>query len=285
MGRSSKVMTPRNVELPNHYMTLPTSGSLHPNPGSDLLVAPSPTSSAKKPIEPRKKCLCLSAWLLGLILLCVGIVMIANFLLPMSQNNNQKLILNGGGGGQGTGMNKCLETSQGAASLEQKMVLSDFIVVATLGHADAEDSETKIKVNKVLKGFNRHEVEKHLYLEHEEAPCDLPIIQQGSSKRKPRFVFFLYRSPQDGKWRQRFMAMDSSSKLIEVIETLLEEKGVTLERRGNKKEKKKNDTTAAKEGLEKDEIKVMSSGIGLGLTQGRAQEQMIPTIVFLSVGC
>lgn len=274
MGRSSKVMTPRNVELPNHYMTLPTSGSLHPNPGSDLLVAPSPTSSAKKPIEPRKKCLCLTVWLFVLLLLCVGIVVIANFLLPsMAQGHNQKLILNG----LGTQVDKCLETAQGA-SLEQKTILSDFIVVATMGGGslNSNRNETKIKVSKILKGSERHEVEKHLFVESEAAPCDLPEVteagQHGNGK-KQKFVFFLYRSTGDGKWRQRFKAVDSSSKLIDVIETLLEEEGVTLK---NKRNKKKDRRVEEEEDEEKEEKarEVVSAGIGLGSTQGKTSRDL-----------
>jgi hypothetical protein len=66
MAKSSKVMTPRNVDLPQSVIRASDVGQKKPTGGQ------------------RKKCFCLSAWLAFLLLLCAGVVVIANYLLPKS---------------------------------------------------------------------------------------------------------------------------------------------------------------------------------------------------------
>lgn len=73
MGRKKHtVHAPRNVDLPAHVVMIPA--------GSGSSTGSSENGNGKKD-KNGKKCLCLSSWLTGLILLCVGVVVIAHYML------------------------------------------------------------------------------------------------------------------------------------------------------------------------------------------------------------
>ena len=137
MGKSSsKVLTPRNVDLPTHVIRPP-----------------------KEKINPRRKCLCLSLWLLVLLLVCGLVVLVASFLLPPGQN----LLGTSPGfpfdtGDDPQGRMDCLESV--GISLEQKTELSDLIVVGNFKEQvyreryERDDSREvlEVRVTKNLKG-------------------------------------------------------------------------------------------------------------------------------------
>ena len=76
MGRKKvTVHAPRNVDLPAHVVMIPAgSGSSGSSDGSTI-------TGKKDAKNGGKKCLCLWSWLTGLILLCVGVVVIAHYML------------------------------------------------------------------------------------------------------------------------------------------------------------------------------------------------------------
>ena len=76
MGRKKvTVHAPRNVDLPAHVVMIPAgSGSSGSSDGSTI-------TGKKDANNSGKKCLCLWSWLTGLILLCVGVVVIAHYML------------------------------------------------------------------------------------------------------------------------------------------------------------------------------------------------------------
>ncbi|XP_059088020.1 agrin-like [Tigriopus californicus] len=186
MGKSSKVMTPRNVELPTHVIL----------------------AKKEKPGHPKKKCLCLTLWLFVLLLLCVAVVIIAHFLLPQNLNQNLERL-------------ECLETA--GVGLEQKTSMSDLIVVGTFEpDPDRKHQDHKfIRVERSLKGVR----DTDDYLPFSAPPnfedCLDQTDQDGHDHEVPTpKVYFL---TQFGDlWIPRFQPMLVSDKLTQVIRDLLE---------------------------------------------------------------
>ena len=202
MAKSSAVHTPRNVDLPAHVIR--------------------PKKSSKKSENRRKRCLCLSCWLLGLVLLCAGVVVIAHFLLPTVGQTNESNIL--GENTQSVELisdNVCIDRSRDIYSLEQKLQMSETIVVGTI--------ETDvISVSKVLKENSNSgkKIEKNVRLELTEEVCHLetrsrqifflsaPILQNGSRSTHSDKL-------SSKKFRPRFRSMLTTPKLVQIIVRIL----------------------------------------------------------------
>ena len=202
MGKSSsKVLTPRNVDLPTHVIRPP-----------------------KEKINPRRKCLCLSLWLLVLLLVCGLVVLVAGFLLPGGQN----LLGTSPGfpfetGDDPQGRMDCLESV--GISLEQKTELSDLIVVGNFKEQvyreryERDDSREvlEVRVTKNLKG--RHPKREPI---HYVSPPDFDSCHHAGgadSSWDEKRVFFLTKFGDF--WVPRFQPLPISSKLTQVIKTLV----------------------------------------------------------------
>ena len=191
MGRSSKVMTPRNVDLPMHVIR---------GNNSSMAINGSLKNPAKKPEHPRKKCVCLTSWLVGLILLCIAVIILASMLLPASSVDKNNFV-----DMSSAVSDTCLEAS--GLSLEQKAVLSDAIVVGKM-------EEEGIRVQKVLKGGNR--VARKLVMREDK--CEKEV------EGKKKAIMFLQGDQNGGAWAQKFKAIPASDKVADVIKNLVEKK-------------------------------------------------------------
>ena len=208
MAKASAVHTPRNVDLPPHVIR--------------------PKKSSKKSENRRKRCLCLSCWLLGLVLLCAGVVVIAHFLLPTVGQTNDSNIL--GDESQSVELiadNVCIDRTKEIYSLEQKLQMSDTIVVGII-------DRDSIHVTKVLKeGSNSDKkIDKNVRLDSYHETCHL--------ETRSRQIFFLSspilsnenRSTEFEKtrsttevFRPRFRSMLTTPKLVQVIVRILSNEG------------------------------------------------------------
>ncbi len=206
MAKSSAVHTPRNVDLPPHVIR--------------------PKKSSKKSENRRKRCLCLSCWLLGLVLLCAGVVVIAHFLLPTVGQTNDSNIL--GDESQSVELiadNVCIDRTKEIYSLEQKLQMSDTIVVGII-------DRDSIHVTKVLKEGSDRKVDKNVRLDSSHEMCHL--------ETRSRQIFFLSspilsnenRSTEFEKtrsttevFRPRFRSMLTTPKLVQVIVRILSNEG------------------------------------------------------------
>ena len=199
MAKSCAVHTPRNVDLPAHVIR--------------------PKKSSKKSENRRKRCLCLSCWLLGLVLLCAGVVVIAHFLLPNVGQTNESNVL--GENTQSVELisdNVCIDRSRDIYSLEQKLQMSETIVVGTI-------ERDLISVSKVLKETSK-KVDKNVRMELSDEMCHL--------ETQSRQIFFLSspiapngnRSTDSAKlsskmFRPRFRSMLTTPKLVQIIVRIL----------------------------------------------------------------
>lgn len=152
MAKKSKVIVnaPRNIDLPPHVIAMDSGGGFV---GKGLLGGPTTFGCNKgedKLAHPRRKCLCLAAWLCGLLFLCTGVVVIAHFLLSTGEggDHNDSLMTSRGAAGPGrfpagsSGQMRQLDSNsrnvtthcdpgqETALTLEQKVAASDLIVVA-----------------------------------------------------------------------------------------------------------------------------------------------------------
>ena len=228
MGKkSSKVMTPRNVDLPLHVINTSTMAAAN---GSIV--------HAKKPRQgSRKKCLCLTSWLAGLVFLCIGVFVVANFLMSANSDDANNVI--------------CLERN--GISLEQKATLSDLIVVGRVetdfdtygGREERADpgasaiNVARVNVYKTLKSKYEEEPPKSLKFSQREqdSPCRISVEDARQEK-----IFFLSKYDDDtneanfeavrSKWTPRFRALEASSKLTQVIESLIDQDEQTKGKKG-----------------------------------------------------
>lgn len=198
MAKSSAVHTPRNVDLPSHVIR--------------------PKISNKKSEGRRKRCLCLSCWLLGLVLLCAGVVVIAHFLLPsFGQNTESNILSDSGESVELISDNFCIDRSRDIYTLEQKLQMSDSIVVGTI-------EQNSINVLKVLKESSNSDkkIEKIVRLDPYQETCHLE-----TSSRQIFFLSgpnFLNKNgstlsdklrPGPEWFRPRFRSMLTSPKLVQ----------------------------------------------------------------------
>ncbi len=127
-NKSSTVHTPRNVELP-------TSAIIK--------------NEDERGRHRRKKCVCLTLWLLGLILLCAGAIAVAHVLIPETSREATEVTGSSGlerlNSRQYNTVGQVMMCSE-SVPLEEKVTTSDFIVVATVL------PEMQLEVNRVLKG-------------------------------------------------------------------------------------------------------------------------------------
>ena len=211
MAKSSSVHTPRNVDLPPHVIQAKKSN--------------------KKSENRRKRCLCLSCWLMGLVLLCAGVVVIAHFLLPTVGQNNDSNIL-----GEATesveliSENICVDRSRDIYSLEQKLQMSETIIVGTI----ERESIQVIKVIKELSDSDK-KIEKIVRL--------VPFQELCHIETKSRQIFFLSapissngnRSKENDRirtksdiFRPRFRSMLTTPKLVQIIVRILSNEGSNI---------------------------------------------------------
>ena len=132
MGRKSSVVvhTPRNVDLPPHVVMVRGSEE------EDSYME----NGENKPIShPRKRCLCLCAWLFGLIFLCIGVIVIVHYLfLDSGGKSNNKNILSVKDkqlldSFEDIDISKiCNYSHRTALTLEKKISASDYIFVGTV---------------------------------------------------------------------------------------------------------------------------------------------------------
>jgi hypothetical protein len=85
MGRTSKVLTPRNVELPLHVLKASSAAA------TGSLVGVSSVDSGQKQAGGARRGFCLAVWTVVLIMLTAAAVVIANFLVPFATVNRQAL--------------------------------------------------------------------------------------------------------------------------------------------------------------------------------------------------
>jgi hypothetical protein len=201
MAKSSAVHTPRNVDLPSH------------------VIRPKNVSS-KKTDGRRKRCLCLSCWLLGLVLLCAGVVVIAHFLLPaVSQAQDSNVLSDDRPTVEHISNTFCIDRSRDIYSLEQKLQLSETIVVGTV-------DQGLIQVSRVLKESSNSDrkIDKSVRLDLGQEVCHL--------ETRSRQMFFL-SGPGSGSnaseklvagpetFRARFRSMLTTPKLVQIVVRIL----------------------------------------------------------------
>ena len=216
MGKkSSKVMTPRNVDLPLHVMRNNiNNAAVAVNANGGSIIVPNKDKKAAASGTAKKKCLCLTLWLFGLIFLCVAVVVIANFILPLSQSSYGIV---------------CLERN--GISLEQKASLSDLIVVGRLEsrfdsyggreqRSDGGDNVARVKVQKTLKSDDESaSMPESLKFSMRDADSPCHISVEDARKEK---IFFLSKYDQVENWTPRFRALEASAKLTNVIQSLID---------------------------------------------------------------
>ena len=234
-----------------HVMRANTS-SIAPN-GIITGTPPVITESEKKPAKPKNKCFCLTVWLIVLLLLCLGVIVIVNFLLKDGSGPFSGVVYQQND--RASNLTECLESS--GLSLEQKTALSALIVVGKLQRnnnkgnelidssgQDDRDHAGRVKwlrVQKTLKGKRlmagekKLRVPKHLAFSQDgqylgiNSPCHLSTDELGGKR-----IFFLSHAEQDipvqgrnarseQKWVPKFRPLPVSAKLTRVILSLVGE--------------------------------------------------------------
>ena len=205
MAKSSAVHTPRNVDLPTH------------------VIRPKNVST-KKSDSRRKRCLCLSCWVLGLVLLCAGVVVIAHFLLPaFGQTSDSNMMSDAGQSVELVSENVCVDRNRDIYPLDQKLQMSETIVVGTV-------EQNSIHVARILKESPNSDkkVEKIVRLDPFQESCHLdtnsrqmfflsaPIF---SNKNSSKDSDKLRPSPE--VYRPRFRSMLTTPKLVQIVVRIL----------------------------------------------------------------
>lgn len=174
------VHTPRNVELP-------------------MIVNMKP---AKKSFNSRK-CLCMTCWLFGLVLLCISVFIVAQYLLPFSGEQRQNPESDAKQLFDHSSDNNCADRVNDLLSLEQKVQRSEIIVAGMV------EDEAYVLVSKVLKDVTGIMVGDSLRLDRYIEDC-----QTGNEDVQ---LFFLKETLDTGLYRQSFRSMQPSSKLVNII--------------------------------------------------------------------
>ena len=254
---SNKVMTPRNVELPMHALSGAGAGSSMAmlNNGGTSNGGVGPKAAKKDGGSTKKICLCLWAWLAGLVLLCAAAVAVANHILSDGASSSAELRVAGvlgagGGGGGGGGDNRkhvCLQSK--FETLERKAELSELILVGKLDtvkrkkkHAgnggDADKTLIrKIKIKDVIKGediFRNLSSRRNslLYREEQDSPCQVSLLPavEGTAESSAKKIFFLKRLGGGGEggewwWAPRFRAVRATTRLTQALRRAAEKTG------------------------------------------------------------
>ena len=259
MGKKSSVVvhTPRNVDLPPHVVMIRGS--------EDEALYMSSENGEQKPTAsyPRKRCLCLCAWLLGLILLCIGVFIIIHYLLvdtsetltnkassSMSNNENFFKLF------KTFDVSKvCNESLESSLTLSQKFALSDYVVVGnivlhqqdmkrSINNANYGDIHPAIQYMvevdsmpaSLLKGsvsqiIQYNDETKQILLDIDyDNECQSPLAIAASS-RQPHILFFVSNSKIQHSSKTKnsegitllFHPRPSSEKLVQIIRRLDQE--------------------------------------------------------------
>ena len=104
MYLATVVHTPRNVDLPSHVVL---------------------QDSEMNQKQRKRKCVCLSIWMLGLVLLTAGAIVVAHFLVPETFHQNSVKT-------ETTSTFSQLQICQDVVPLEDKVKNSDLIVVGSV---------------------------------------------------------------------------------------------------------------------------------------------------------
>ena len=180
---NSVVHTPRNVELPSH-----------------VVLTEKPENQ-----QGKRKCICLSIWLFGLVLLTAGAIVVAHFLIPevsvLKEENKFHQI----------------QTCPNLLPLEDKVKNSEYIVVGQVL------PDLALEVIKVIKGADLKEPKLH------------EIGQSCFEKGVPRQIFFLAAERQGRSlsgyfyYLPKYHALSASPKVVEIVEKLvLEEQEISV---------------------------------------------------------
>ena len=189
MGKSTTVVhAPRNVDLPAH-------------------VVLQETETVGK--QRKRKCLCLSVWLVGLILLTAGAIVVAHYLIPESMYNQKS---------ENSFMQ--LQTCPDMLPLEDKVKNSEYIAVGSVLPDLALDVSKMIK-GEFMVNAKLHETGKDCF-------------QQSASRQ----VFFLSPSERQGRvldeedkrqhyYMPKYQSLMASTKIVDIVEKLVLDNLVT----------------------------------------------------------
>ena len=184
MGKSSAtvVHTPRNVDLPSHVVLQDSNGQK----------------------QRKRKCLCLSFWMLGLVMLTAGAIVVAHFLIPEpSAKLPQKSREN----------SPTQQSCKDVLPLEDKVKNTDLIVVGSVM------PDMTLKVIKIIKGSSLHRRPK--------------LPESGKScfeSTNARQIFFLASERQgrsvaksnfDQIYVPKYPALRATPKIVEIVEKLV----------------------------------------------------------------
>ena len=153
--------------------------------------------------QRKKKCLCLSIWLIGLILLTIGAIVMAYFLIP-EESSLSKF--------------QQVQACPDLLPLEDKVKNSEVIVVASMVE------KLTLEIQQILKG----NIDSSKYLKLQQGLCLTENFAESS-------VFFLTaerkgRSLENKQlYIAQFQSILASEKVIEVVELLLDEKLTSTE--------------------------------------------------------
>lgn len=196
MGKSNTVVhAPRNVDLPAHVVLQETE-----------------TMGKQR----KRKCLCLSFWLVGLILLTAGAIVVAHYLIPetsmySSQQDNSDSFMK----------KQQLQTCPDMLPLEDKVKNSEYIVVGSVMMPDMA-----LEVAKMIKG---EALQRHAKLHETGKDC----FEQSATRQ----VFFLSPERQGRSLDQhadhikghyyvpKYQSLMASPKIVDIVEKLVFESG------------------------------------------------------------
>ena len=197
MGRKKvTVHAPRNVDLPAHVVMIPTE--------------PVPVSETKIQNSSRKKCVCLTSWLTGLILLCIGVVVLAHYLL-LDSHPRQFQKLQADESGQG------LCTDSTTTSLEEKIKKSDLIILAELSQKETGLFHIHLAQKSGLKGQSKGD----FWLKVNVTDHCFESYSVASVSNSRQILFLTKVSAELDLYHPRFYPVPASSKLVKLMKKIL----------------------------------------------------------------
>ena len=183
MYLATVVHTPRNVDLPSHVVL---------------------QDSEMNQKQRKRKCVCLSIWMLGLVLLTAGAIVVAHFLVPETFHQNSMKT-------ETTSTFSQLQICQDVVPLEDKVKNSDLIVVGSVL------PDMTLKVIKIIKGGS---------LQRPKLPESGKSCFESSATRQ---IFFLSPERQgrsvtkqnfDQFYMPKYPALRATPKIVEIVEKL-----------------------------------------------------------------
>jgi len=212
MGRKKvTVHAPRNVDLPAHVVMIPV-GSGSSSGGS------SEDGGHGKKSKSGKKCLCLSSWLTGLILLCVGVVVIAHYMLTDTARSVAGMRRTSGLQADQMAQVSCQDST--TTTLEDKIVSSDLIITASLEQKMGGTDLFHVHRDgrRPLKGGGDARGDFWLKV-NSTSPCfeSYSVAAAGPSPQ----VLFLRRVGEEPLFAPRFHPLPFSTKLVELMQKVI----------------------------------------------------------------